>query len=313
MTLSRTDGPDDRSGRPSGYRVPLARPKPAAVRAREARPVRPGSSGWGLLGILLILTALAVYALGEWLWHNHTASGLIVAPVAIAVDLPGAAPQDLGRAPLRPRRPAAHLDRAPAAVHLPPVRLGHRCRRLQPRRRPPGRQLPRPALHLGRRRRRGLGARHRQPPLHHRPGPRPDRLQLLRHHPAVRLHGLRRVLAVLPGLRDRRARRRPLPLRQAHLPVAVVALLAVEHRQGQLDAVDHRAGLVRRRPAAHPQPGRLPADRRRPGRQRPRPTPRHAAGLRRHRHRLPDRPPRRPPHPGPGQPGRHHQGRSASS
>ena len=84
MTLPRTDDPDDRSGRPSGYRVPLARPKSTAAKARAARPMRPGSSGWGLLGILLILLSFALYAMGEWAWNNHTASGLIVAPVAIA-------------------------------------------------------------------------------------------------------------------------------------------------------------------------------------------------------------------------------------
>jgi hypothetical protein len=48
------------------------------------RPTRPGSSGWGLLGLLLILTALALYALGEWVWNRPTGIGLIVAPVIIA-------------------------------------------------------------------------------------------------------------------------------------------------------------------------------------------------------------------------------------
>ena len=71
-------------GRPSGYHVPLARPKPP-TRAGPTRAVRPGSSGWALLGVVLILIALALYGLGEWVWNKHTGTGLIVAPVMVAV------------------------------------------------------------------------------------------------------------------------------------------------------------------------------------------------------------------------------------
>jgi len=84
MTPAGRNDPDDPSGRSSGYRVPLARPKPAA-RVRPPRPTRPGSSGWGLLGVVLVLAALAIYALGAWAWNRPTASGLIVAPLMIVV------------------------------------------------------------------------------------------------------------------------------------------------------------------------------------------------------------------------------------
>ena len=84
MTQPGADVPDGPSGRPSGYRVPLARPKPP-TRAGAPRPIRPGSSGWALLGVVLILTALALYGLGEWVWNKHTGPGLIVAPVMVAV------------------------------------------------------------------------------------------------------------------------------------------------------------------------------------------------------------------------------------
>jgi hypothetical protein len=60
-----------------GYRVPLARPHPA-------RPSG-GSSGWSLLGVILILAALALYACGEWIWNQHTGPGLIAAPVLIVI------------------------------------------------------------------------------------------------------------------------------------------------------------------------------------------------------------------------------------
>jgi hypothetical protein len=84
MTPLRPAGPDHGSGRPSGYRVPLARPKPA-VETPTPRPVKPGSSGWGLLGMLLVLSALALYALGEWVWDRPTGLGLVIAPVMVAL------------------------------------------------------------------------------------------------------------------------------------------------------------------------------------------------------------------------------------
>ncbi|MGZ4759800.1 MAG: hypothetical protein ACXV95_12130 [Acidimicrobiales bacterium] len=84
MTQPHADVPGTPVGRPSGYRVPLARPKPPA-RVRPPRPTRPGSSGWGLLGVLLVLAALALYALGEWVFDRSTGAGLIVAPVMVAV------------------------------------------------------------------------------------------------------------------------------------------------------------------------------------------------------------------------------------
>jgi hypothetical protein len=84
MTQPRPAEPDQRSGRPSGYRVPLARRRPA-VEPREPPTVKPGSTGWGLLGTLLVLSALALYAVGEWLWNRPTGIGLIVAPVMVAL------------------------------------------------------------------------------------------------------------------------------------------------------------------------------------------------------------------------------------
>jgi hypothetical protein len=81
-----TPAPTTGSGaeRRSGYRVPLARPRPVRV-APEQVVKRGTSSGWSLLGALLILVALTLYALGEWMWDQHTGSGLIAAPVLIVI------------------------------------------------------------------------------------------------------------------------------------------------------------------------------------------------------------------------------------
>ncbi len=62
----------------SGYRVPLAR-----SRTPRRAPVKtdPTSSGWQLLGLTLVVGALILYALGEWVVAHHTGLGLVVAPV----------------------------------------------------------------------------------------------------------------------------------------------------------------------------------------------------------------------------------------
>ena len=68
-----------------GYRVPLARPRPGRAPKHQAPVKRGMSSGWSLLGSLLILVALALYAMGEWVFTKHTGPGLVAAPVLIAI------------------------------------------------------------------------------------------------------------------------------------------------------------------------------------------------------------------------------------
>ncbi len=75
----------------SGYRVPLARPRPAGSTSPIGRRTRPAptrrSSNWDLLGIVLILVALLVFAYGEWIKGKHTGMGIILAPILTIVSL----------------------------------------------------------------------------------------------------------------------------------------------------------------------------------------------------------------------------------
>ncbi len=128
-------GPPGRSRRPIGSpeRLPrAARPAQGGRGSGRLGPPGPARPGWGLLGLLLVLAALALYALGEWVWNRPTGSGLIVAPVMIVGRVLRAPAQDHVGDALRPRGPSAHIARAPVAVRLPAVRIGHRRRGLQP-------------------------------------------------------------------------------------------------------------------------------------------------------------------------------------
>ena len=83
-----TPSPSPASGaahRP-GYRVPLGRPRRAHPPVGTKVVKRGTSSGWSLLGVLLILLALTLYALGEWVWGVHTGPGLIAAPILLTVS-----------------------------------------------------------------------------------------------------------------------------------------------------------------------------------------------------------------------------------
>ena len=78
----------------SGYRVPLARPRPGTSTgtgvARGRRTIEvPArrSSNWDLLGIVLILLALLVFGYGEWVAGRHTAMGIVIAPILTVVSL----------------------------------------------------------------------------------------------------------------------------------------------------------------------------------------------------------------------------------
>ena len=82
--------------RSSGYRVPLARPKPGRATAgagalADDQPspteASPSSSGWSLLGVLLVLGAMVLYALGEWMFAEQTGLGLVVAPVLLVLTV----------------------------------------------------------------------------------------------------------------------------------------------------------------------------------------------------------------------------------
>ena len=77
------------------------------------------------------------------------------------------------------------------------------------------------------------------------------RLQRLRRLPALLLAGLLGHVLPVPGVRHRRPRRQPAQLRPPAVLPAVDAVLALQHRQGSLDAVHDRAGRLRHRPAAH--------------------------------------------------------------
>jgi hypothetical protein len=68
----------------SGYRVPLARPKTAR---RTVATTDPTSSIWQILGIVLVVGALILYALGQWVLNHPTGMGLIVAPILTIVSM----------------------------------------------------------------------------------------------------------------------------------------------------------------------------------------------------------------------------------
>jgi len=69
-----------------GYRVPLGRPRVAHPPAPPKVVKRGPSSGWSLFGVLLILLSLMLYALGEWVWGQHTGPGLIAGPILLVVS-----------------------------------------------------------------------------------------------------------------------------------------------------------------------------------------------------------------------------------
>ena len=116
---------------------------------------------------------------------------------------------------------------------------------LQPGRRIPGPPVPRRLLH------RQLGSAgagnglHRDP---HRRGVHGHRRDQHRWVPRVLLDGVLGPVPVPPGLRAGVSPGQPLALRAARVPRAVVALLAVEHRQGSLDVPRSRRHRLRRRP-----------------------------------------------------------------
>ena len=148
-----------------------------------------------------------------------------------------AQPLGQGRAALRPAGPAAHLDR-PAPDLLGYPRFQHPSRRggLQQRGRPAGPELPRASTSSTSTSGRRAGAGHRQPALPRRSGPPLHRVELLRHHDDLHLP---RLLGAAGSSTGPSRRRCPSGDRCRYarfvIPVAVAALLAVEHRQGQLD------------------------------------------------------------------------------
>jgi hypothetical protein len=74
----------DDARRPGGYRVPLAR-RQAPSSAAAPASIKPGSSGWSVLGLVLILLAFGIYVMGEWIWSRSTGAGLIVAPLLVGL------------------------------------------------------------------------------------------------------------------------------------------------------------------------------------------------------------------------------------
>jgi hypothetical protein len=84
MTERPAAEPDDVGRRASGYRVPLAHPRPVPVEAATPS-IRPGSTGWGVAGVVLILVALGIYVTGEWVWGSSTGLGLFAAPILVGL------------------------------------------------------------------------------------------------------------------------------------------------------------------------------------------------------------------------------------
>ena len=116
----------------------------------------------------------------------------------------------------------------------------------------------------------------------------------LRRHRADQARRLRRLrlarllgaVLLLPGVPDRVPRGRPPSLHDPAVLPPVAAVLAVEHRQGSVDAVHARHRRLRRGARLHLPTARLPRARHRARRHRRRPAARHAARVRRLLRRL---------------------------
>ena len=74
---------EPRAGSASGYRVPLARPRPTRMAARTSTQ----SWVWQTLGVLTVLAGLTMMGLDQWLGGKATAAGLLVAPVLVVATM----------------------------------------------------------------------------------------------------------------------------------------------------------------------------------------------------------------------------------